>query len=332
MEYHMNGLKKACRVCGGRLYKAKGRQRCHLVEEHKEELAEVFNIDVSRDSEDTHPLSFCQPCRAFMASWHSRGGNAPAVGRVSSCKWKCHSEPQCMVRARPCLPLSLSVYVNRQVCQYFEDNHRDGGHKSKSGIGRPKKNTPKELISRLTQMAPTSFFPALPFSIPPPTAHNTIGCAICLHYLDRPIELGCGELVCLLCCTKWLTTDDRGQCPCCYNPLSDHASSPSRITMDFIGRQMIDCNRGCNKTVRLDHFMQHIASKCQSHYEHSTHSPSRTTYRDFLDKDKESPTTATERQMAGKVIRRLMAETKDSPILQLPTRGQVRKHRTHNFH
>lgn len=95
MEYHTNELGKACRVCGKRVSKAKGRSRSFLVAQHSQELAEVFSIDVSSDSEDIHPLSFCLPCRAFMGSWHTRKGDAPAVGRVYT--WAKHTDPDCVV-------------------------------------------------------------------------------------------------------------------------------------------------------------------------------------------------------------------------------------------
>ena len=62
MDYHKNELERACRVCGKRLCKAKKRERSHLVQEHSSELAQVFQIDTSGDSEDTHPTLFCHPC------------------------------------------------------------------------------------------------------------------------------------------------------------------------------------------------------------------------------------------------------------------------------
>ena len=95
MEYHIIELKKACRVCGKRVNKAKGRERSYLVAEHGRELADIFCIDTSSDSEDIHPLSFCHPCRTFMRLWHTRGSNAPSVGRVF--EWAKHSEHTCMV-------------------------------------------------------------------------------------------------------------------------------------------------------------------------------------------------------------------------------------------
>ena len=71
MDHHKNELKKACRVCGKRLKKAKGRERSYLVQDFSRELNEVFHVDTSNDSEDIHPISFCHSCRVFMRSWHT---------------------------------------------------------------------------------------------------------------------------------------------------------------------------------------------------------------------------------------------------------------------
>ena len=95
MDYHTSEVQKACRVCGKRLNKAKGKERSHLVQDHSSDLAQVFQIDTSGDMEDTHPISFCHLCRVFMRSWHKRKGSIPAVGRVY--QWKKHTEPHCTV-------------------------------------------------------------------------------------------------------------------------------------------------------------------------------------------------------------------------------------------
>ncbi len=93
--------------------------------------------------------------------------------------------------------------------------------------------------------------------------------------------------------------------------------------MDVLGRQLVECHKGCNRTVRAQQYLQHLQSQCQDFFEHSTHSPSRTTIKEILERDMESPTTPAEKEVAKNIIRRLMAESEDSQILHLPTRGQV---------
>lgn len=95
MEYHMSELRKVCRVCGKRVNKAKGRERNYLVAEYSKELAEVFSIDASTDSENIHPFQFCHSCHTAIRFWNTRGGDTPSVGRVFM--WAKHSEPECMV-------------------------------------------------------------------------------------------------------------------------------------------------------------------------------------------------------------------------------------------
>ena len=107
MDCHLNELKKACRVCGMRLSKARGRSRSYLVADHQVELAEVFMINTSNDEEATHTLSFCHSCRVFMRSWLTRGGSTPAVGRVFA--WMKHTEPLCTVRSAHILPISTDT-------------------------------------------------------------------------------------------------------------------------------------------------------------------------------------------------------------------------------
>ena len=198
--------------------------------------------------------------------------------------------------------------------------------------GRPKANTPRELVSRLTGLAPASFFSTHTLSTPDPcTSQNTtpILCTICTGILDRPVELGCGTLVCLLCITEWLTVkaemDAEGEveCPCCVTPLAGHANAPSRVTMDVLGGQEVICARSCNRAVKVELYEAHIQSQCRKFFSHSVYSPSRTTLGELLEKDLDRPTTYAEKKVARNIISRMMAEGESSEILQLPTRGQV---------
>lgn len=126
--------------------------------------------------------------------------------------------------------------------------------------GRPKKNSTKDLLSRLTDMAPPSFFSTASEIPSTSCTHIDIQCTICAGTLDRPIELGCGNLVCLVCITKYLSGGSEG-CPCCYiHHLQGHTSTPSKVTMAVLGGQLVECMRGCNRTVRADHLHQHLQS------------------------------------------------------------------------
>ena len=206
------------------------------------------------------------------------------------------------------------------MCEHFRSLQAGGGRHVTSG--RPRTNSCKDLVSKLHDVAPPSFNTT--GSIPS-TSHTNVDiqCTICGHTLDRPVELGCGNLVCLECTTRSIFSGCQG-CPCCHvTQLPEHYSTPSKVTMTVLGGQLVECTMGCNRTVRADQFQQHLKSKCQGFYEHSTHSPSRTTLSDLLGKDTSTPTTHTEKRVAQHLIKRLMAEAQDSTLLQVPTRGQV---------
>jgi len=61
-----HALDQHCRVCGGRLQKAKSRKTYYDCTHYKEELRTTFLIDVRGDSSDIHPKSFCGSCYAVI--------------------------------------------------------------------------------------------------------------------------------------------------------------------------------------------------------------------------------------------------------------------------
>jgi hypothetical protein len=174
-------------------------------------------------------------------------------------------------------------------------------------------------------MAPPSFFPAGPPASSRDNTNTDMACSMCVGTLDRPVELGCGKTICLECSTRWLA--DNSGCPTCKAPLQDHMRPPSQVTMSALSGQLFECDQGCNRTVKAIDYKEHIKSKCQAHFEHSTLSPSRTTVHDLLKKGIDTPTTPTERKVAQHLLKRMMNERSgnDTPLLQVPTRGQVHR-------
>ena len=206
------------------------------------------------------------------------------------------------------------------MCQHFL-SLRCGGGKQGRPSGRPRRHTAGQLVSTLTAMAPPFFI--LPLPTPTTHTHPDMMCTICCGMLDRPIELECGNMVCLLCCTRWLSISTSVDCPCCYTPLLDHTHSPSKITMAVLGSQLVVCGQGCRRIVQADQYKQHVHSKCQAFFDCSTDSPSRATLSDVLNSDKDSPATPTERKVAHHLIKKLLSETDDGKMLSVPTLGQV---------
>ena len=55
-----------CRVCGGRLQRAKKRAPVHKCTNHTEGLEATFGISVGTDDPDVHPEFFCNRCFAAI--------------------------------------------------------------------------------------------------------------------------------------------------------------------------------------------------------------------------------------------------------------------------
>lgn len=57
MEYHLQQLPQHCRVCGKKLFRAKGRLISYSSSKYLEELKATFFLDVSQDNSELHPSS-----------------------------------------------------------------------------------------------------------------------------------------------------------------------------------------------------------------------------------------------------------------------------------
>jgi len=172
-------------------------------------------------------------------------------------------------------------------------------------------------------MTPPSFFPPALQPVLEDTQNADILCTVCAGFLDRPVELGCGNLVCLECCIRWLTISS--ECPCCSLALLDHTHPPSKVTLSVLGHQLFKCDRGCNRTVRAIDYQQHLESQCQCFFQHSALSPSRTTLRELLEKDKDEPTTPTERKVAEHLLKRMLCEKEKDSLLRVANLTDARE-------
>ena len=57
-HYHNEQLRKHCRICGNRLHKAKAKATAYTCANYQEQLLLACKIDISCDSDDTHPATF----------------------------------------------------------------------------------------------------------------------------------------------------------------------------------------------------------------------------------------------------------------------------------
>ena len=208
-----------------------------------------------------------------------------------------------------------------------------GGQNKKKEItsGRPKGVPPSMGITFMQNIAPPPFYSG---TVQPPKYSTTsethhIKCSICKGVPERPLELLCGNIACLQCCCNSVQSSGTLTCPCCKSTTlcdvssSNHFQCPSKVTMSVLGNMVVDCNRGCNRSVRIMEYEQHLETDCQHHFEYSTLSPSHVTARDILSKSAETSTTPVERRIAATVIRKLMTEHADRTIIKIPTQGRV---------
>ncbi len=99
-QFHHHQLAKHCRICGSRQQKPKSKVTTYDCTGYREELLQVFQVDTSSDTEDTHPTQFCH-C-GYCAMWRAmtaRAKGAPYTTSVITYEWQQHSS-DCRVSAK----------------------------------------------------------------------------------------------------------------------------------------------------------------------------------------------------------------------------------------
>ncbi len=91
-QYHHQQLAKHCRICGNRQQKAKSKATTYSCTGHREQLLQVFGVDTSSDTDDTHPARFCHRCYcALRRAMTAREKGAPYTTSVVTYEWQEHS-------------------------------------------------------------------------------------------------------------------------------------------------------------------------------------------------------------------------------------------------
>ena len=220
--------------------------------------------------------------------------------------------------------LTNIVYSYTQVCDHFNTIIRGGGWNKKEETAKSRP-TGKSTQLWLQSIAPPSFFPDKPQTYDQSSYRlEGIFCTICMEIPEQPLQFECDHLVCLQCSCNWIEVGRTTPCPCCYGSdlYPSHARTPTAAITSVLGSLLVNCNRGCNKTVQTKHYKTHCSSQCTEFFTCSTLSPSKTTAAAILRKKHEAPVTATERKVVGSVLRRIMLEN-DGSVIKVPTQGQV---------
>ena len=145
---------------------------------------------------------------------------------------------------------------------------------------------------------------------------------------DRPIQTGCGKLMCYTCVAAHLHTE--GPYPCCGkdHQTADHQTaslSPAGdVVVKIIGTLLLRCS-DCGSTVELGRMREHRESKCAVVVPPS---PSRLTLRQ-MSQPADAPPTVVEKKLASSVVRSIMntsahqSSSSSADLVTLPTAGQV---------
>ena len=140
--------------------------------------------------------------------------------------------------------------------------------------------------------------------------------------------MSCGAIVCFNCCSTWVMRCRSERlpvsCPCCYEHQLDSTSvhSPPPLILSLLSGMLINCERNCGGQVRADQYDRHLQGKCRSHYQYSTHSPSKMTLKDVLSTPSTQPATPVEMRCAEHLVKRIL-DTSSEEVVRLSTRGQV---------
>ena len=96
----VHDLDRYCRVCGGRVQKAKRRQPVYQCAQYKVALHCTFNIDVATDDVEIHPTSFCNSYYAAVRRQTTASSKGlPYQHSIEVFPWEKHREEECTVRS-----------------------------------------------------------------------------------------------------------------------------------------------------------------------------------------------------------------------------------------
>ena len=164
------------------------------------------------------------------------------------------------------------------------------------GRGRPEGFSPVAAVHHMWSLAPS------PLDTPPSCRGDdcTTGhCPLCLGVLERPLELGCGKVVCASCCCRWVQINNNLSCPCCDTHFLDRegVKPPSEGFLQLLGQI--------------------------SHHPSFPASPSHTSARAILQRPADAPPLAVEKRLTEHLVRKMLAQDPSKSVINVPTQGHV---------
>ncbi len=305
--FHKEQIDSQCRICSKRLQKSKYSRECS-------KFSDLLNkaYDIEYDSKDeVCPKCFCAACyqRAKrICAAKDKGNHYESSVQVAN--WTPHSTDNC----------STCDLINRQ-CQ--------GGRprKEQKKRGRPGAASTHMYWRTINSLGVQTFRATMPLT--PSRFHTSSAmsiqdfqCPVCYNILDCPVQVSCGALLCGSCLVTCVEGNP-DQCPCCggdHNISPDSLRAPPDVVTKMLGSLAVECERpGCHCVVRLECLAKHIQQNCS----HTTPLQRDATIGEVLSQAPDTPTTHLEKQVASKIVQRMLSETRDEAAIQLPTRGQV---------
>ena len=124
--------------------------------------------------------------------------------------------------------------------------------------------------------------------------------------------------------SRWIKTSQDNSCPCCRSSHPVDVKPPTDLLLGVLGQAMVTCPH-CKRLVRYSDIKAHCDSKC------SDTDTADLTLQDILSQPLATEPTDTEKQVAVKLVRKMMAAGSTSTLC-IPTGGQVRrKHNKENY-
>ena len=208
-RYHQRQLENCCRICGQlAVKKGASKRTLYICKGSEQKLKSVFHVQIEEDQLDVHPQYFCNTCNTKMLQYAK---DDIITSRMTVMIWEPHSSRQC------------------RMCELFRLK------------GRPKKNRSLqkngETLERLDLSTSKSWSdpqPLDPSRFLEPSQGiplSDLQCQECMCVVDRPIQTGCGKLMCYTCVAAHLHTE--GRYPCCGK---DHQTSSLSPAGDVVAK------------------------------------------------------------------------------------------------
>ncbi|KAL9976704.1 hypothetical protein ACROYT_G014031 [Oculina patagonica] len=246
LQDHRNNLKRLCRVCGGKFKKSKEKYECsYSCIEHKEALAEKYQLNIEKDDRDIHPSHFCNACYVSLARTSAERGPIFWEIHTESCKTCFAITEKQSKGGRPRKPKKGRKPTSDKL-------KSPASHDSSEGLQSKIKDITQTLESHRTR----DFDEKFTFT---ETLNTDFNCPICKDILDRPLETACEHYFCASCLLEAFENDSSNEaCPVCKFPLSAPQVKPAtRMILRLIGEIKVGCKR-CKTQLNYEDTAHHV--------------------------------------------------------------------------